>query len=99
MFGAHSAPVTTPAPALASIVSVPDSRVTRTIAAATPECTGPTITSTFSRLTSRLVLSVALAGFASLSTCTYSIVRPPSLPPFSSTCSLNASVIALPSWA
>ena len=39
------------------------SRATFTIAMATPECTVPTTTSTFSRPTRRFMLSVAASGF------------------------------------
>ena len=49
MFGAHSNPVASLAPALGMINSVPLSRATFTIAVATPECTVPITTSTFSR--------------------------------------------------
>jgi hypothetical protein len=64
MLGAHMRPVTASAPALGTISSVPLSLATLAMAMATPECTVPTSTSTLSRLTSLLTLSVALAGVA-----------------------------------
>ena len=97
MFGAHIGPVTASAPAFGSIISVPVSFATLAIAIATPEWTVPTTTSTLSRLISLLMLSVALAGALSSSTRTYSMVRPPSLPPCSSTYCLKPFSIALPS--
>ncbi len=75
------------------------SRATFDIASATPECTVPTSTSTWSRLMSLFALSGALAGSDSSSTVKYSISRPPSLPPFSSIASLKPFVIAVPSAA
>jgi hypothetical protein len=50
------------APALGTISMVLLSLAARAIASATPECTVPTITSTWSRLISLLTLSVALLG-------------------------------------
>ena len=63
MFGAHIGPVASFAPAFGMIRSVLVSLATLTIAMATPECTVPTTTSTFSRPTSRFMLSVAASGF------------------------------------
>ena len=85
MFGAHCGPVASLAPAFGMISSELLSRATFTIAIATPECTVPTTTSTFSRPTRRFMLSVPASGFDSSSTCTKVISRPPSLPPFCST--------------
>ena len=58
------------------------SRATFTIAMATPECTVPTTTSTFSRPTRRFMLSVAASGLDSSSTLMNCTSRPPSLRPF-----------------
>ena len=99
MFGAHNGPVATPTPALGMRCSVPDSRVTRIIAAATPECTVPITTSTLSRVTRRLTLSVALDGSDSSSTLKNSISRPPNLPPASCRASRKPFSIATPSGA
>ena len=66
---------------------------------ATPECTVPMMTSTLSRCISLLAFSGALAGFDSSLTTMYSISRPPSLPPRSSTASLKPLVMATPSAA
>ena len=85
MFGAHSGPVSSSAPALGTIISVLLPRATLAMAIATPECTVPTSTSTPSRLTSLLAFSVALAGSDSSSTVAYDTDAPPSMPPFSST--------------
>jgi hypothetical protein len=99
MLGAQSAPVTSPAPALGLIHSVPDSRSTLAMPIATPVCTVPMTTSTLSRCTSLLAFSGALAGLDSSSTTKYSISRPPSLPPRSATASLMPLVMAMPSGA
>ena len=99
MFGAQAGPVASFAPAFGMMSSVLVSRATFTIAMATPECTVPTTTSTFSRPTRRFMLSVAASGFDSSSTCTKATWRPPSLPPFCSTFSLKASSMNLPSFA
>ncbi len=99
MFGAHSGPVISSAPAFGTINSVFVSRATRVIASATPECTVPTRTSTLSRLMSLFAFSGAFAASDSSSTVKYSISRPPSLPPPCSTASLKPFVIALPSAA
>ena len=85
MFGAQAGPVASLAPALGMISRVLVSRATFTIAMATPECTVPTTTSTFSRPTSRFMLSVAASGLDLSSTWTKEMARPPSLPPFCST--------------
>jgi hypothetical protein len=97
--GAQAAPVMAPAPPLGLIQSVPDSFSTLAMPITTPECTVPITTSTLSRWTSLLTFSGALAGLDSSSTVTYSISRPPSLPPRSSTASLKPLVMATPSWA
>jgi hypothetical protein len=73
---AHSGPVISSAPALGMMSSVLLSRATLDIASATPECTVPTSTSTWSRLTSLFALSGAFAGSDSSSTVKYSISRP-----------------------
>ncbi len=99
MLGAHSGPVMSSAPALGMISSVLLSRATLAIASATPECTVPTSTSTWSRLTSLLAFSGAFAGSDSSSTVKYSMSRPATLPPFCSMASLKALVIELPSAA
>ena len=99
MFGAHSGPVSSSAPALGTIISVLVSRATFAMASATPECTVPTRTSTRSRFTSLFTFSVALAGSDSSSTVKNSTARPPSLPPLPSTCSLKPLVMAVPSAA
>jgi hypothetical protein len=62
------------------------------IASATPECTVPTSTSTWSRLISLLTLSVAFDGSDSSSTLKYWISRPPSLPPCSWHVELEAAL-------
>ena len=98
-FAAQSGPVISSAPALGMISRVLLSRATLDIARATPECTVPTSTSTWSRLMSLFALSGALAGSDSSSTVKYSISRPPSLPPFSSIASLKPLVMAVPSAA
>ena len=85
MLGAHMGPVTACAPAFGTTSSVPVSLATLAIAIATPEWTVPTTTSTLSRLMSLLTLSAALDGSDSSSTFTYSISRPPNLPPCSLT--------------
>jgi hypothetical protein len=97
MLGAHMGPVTASAPALGTMSTVPLSFAALAMAMATPECTVPTITSTLSRLMSLLTLSVALAGSDSSSTLKYSISRPASLPPCSSTYSLKPFSMATPS--
>lgn len=96
MFGAHIGPVTASAPALGTISSVPLSLAALAIAIATPECTVPTTTSTWSRLISLLTLSVALDGSLSSSTRTNSTNWPPSLPPCSSRNSRKPFSIAVP---
>ena len=85
MFDAHIGPVIASAPAFGTISKVPLSFAARAMASATPECTVPTSTSTWSRLMSLLTLSVAFDGSDSSSTLKYSIGRPPSLPPCSCT--------------
>ncbi len=79
MFGAHWPPVAALAPALGMISKVPLSRATLTIAMTTPECTVPISTSTLSRCTSLLALSVALDGSDSSSTVKYSMRAPAEL--------------------
>src|SRR5581483_3613758 len=99
MLGAHKGPVAAPTPAFGMMCSVPDSLVTRIIAAATPECTVPSTTSTLSRVTRRLTLSVAFAGSDSSSTLKNSTSRPPSLPPLSASAMRKPFSIATPSGA
>jgi len=72
------------------------SLATLAMAIATPECTVPTSTSTWSRLTSLLALSEPLAGSDSSSTLKYSISRPASLPPCSCTYSRKPFSMAVP---
>ena len=99
MLGAHIAPVTASAPALGTISRVPVSLATLAMAIATPECTVPISTSTWSRLTSLLTLSVALLGSLSSSTLKNATSRPAILPPVSAICSRKPFSIALPSAA
>ncbi len=99
MFVAHIGPVTASAPPFGTISSVLLSFAAFAIASVTPEWTVPTMTSTLSRLISLLTLSVAFDGSDSSSTLTYSISRPASLPPCSSTYSRKPFSIALPSAA
>ena len=99
MFGAHIGPVIASAPAFGIMRSALLSRAAFAIASATPECTVPISTSTLSRLISLFTLSGALAGSDSSSTATYSISRPPNLPPDSLIASLKPLVIAVPSAA
>ena len=87
------------APAFGTISSVLLSLAALAMASATPECTVPTSTSTWSRLISLLTLSVALDGSLSSSTLKYWISRPASLPPCSCTYSLKPFSIMLPSAA
>ena len=99
MSGAQREPVAACAPALVTMVSVFSWRTICSIAMHTPEWTGPVRMSTFSPITSLLVLAGALAGSDSSSTCTHSISRPPSLPERSWAASFIASAMLLPSAA
>ena len=99
MFGAHSAPAAGARPALGMMCSTPDSLVTRIMPAATPECTVPSTRSTLSRVTRRLMLSVALDGSDSSSTLMNSTSRPANLPPASCSASRKPFSIATPSGA
>ncbi|KAG1166320.1 hypothetical protein G6F35_018259 [Rhizopus arrhizus] len=87
------------APAFVTIKVVSLSLAALASAIATPECTVPISTSTWSRLIRRLAFSAALAGLDSSSTLKYSISRPPSLPPCSATYSLKPFSMAVPSAA
>ncbi|KAG1306182.1 hypothetical protein G6F62_015452 [Rhizopus arrhizus] len=87
------------APAFVTIKVVSLSLAALASAIATPECTVPISTSTWSRLIRRLSFSAALAGLDSSSTLKYSISRPPSLPPCSATYSLKPFSMAVPSAA
>ena len=99
MLTPHIGPVIASAPPFGTISSVLLSFAALAIAVATPECTVPTSTSTLSRLISLFTLSVAFDGSDSSSTFTYSISRPPSLPPCSSTYRRKPFSIASPSAA
>ncbi len=81
MFGAQSPRVMMSAPAFGTSVGRPASRAIFAMAMATPECTVPMSTSTFSERTSLFVSSVAFVGSDSSSILTKSILRPASVPP------------------
>ncbi|MNT33202.1 hypothetical protein D3C72_1691160 [compost metagenome] len=65
----------------------------------TPECTGPTTTSTWEPAISFCMFGTALPGLASLSTTTYSTGRPPRLLSCCSMASFMPLVVASPKAA